>query len=463
MSFSIDGLATGLDTSGIINQLMQIERQPAVALEKRVNANKDAEKSWYGIRSNLNKVTTAANTLRVIGAEFMPTKGSSSLDSVKVTSSAGAKAASATFTVKQLATTASKISSVAHQRDAKVAENDTTLTFTNSKGEAKELAVPAGTTFEGLRDLVNNNKDLGVKASLINIGDGTARLQLSAKDSGADANFSVTGTGLAEGLNGDQFQVATEGQDAQVLIGGTDIVVKSSTNTFSGAVEGMTFTISKEAVGKDVTLSIEDDQGALVDRVKGLVNAINETLGDIDSSVSYGIDHKGGKGEVTGIAGKLAGNSTARSIRDQLLRSFTNPVEGNPFGSMGSIGVEVTKEGKLEFKEDKFKEALKKDPAAVEQLIRGDGSPQDKTSVTARVRDMVKGAADVSQGTIQRSIESLKSLNRDFQNQVENIDQRVNRRREQLRSQFSAMEKAMAEMQRQQQWLMGQLAGLSPR
>ncbi|WP_336250233.1 flagellar filament capping protein FliD [Stomatohabitans albus] len=460
MSFSIDGLATGLDTTGIINQLMQIERQPAAALEKRIDANKDAERTWYGVRSNLNKVTTAANTLRVIGADFMPTKASSSLDAVKVTSSAGAKSASATFHVKQLATTASRVSSAALARDAVVSDQDTTISFTNAKGEEKQVAVKAGTTFEGLRDLINDNKDLGVKAALINTGDGNARLQLSAASSGADGNFTVNASALT-GLGTADFQQASEGKDALVTIPGTDVEVKSPTNTFTGAVDGMTFTISKEAVGKDVTLSIEDDQNTLVDRVKGLVNAINETLGDIDSAVSYGIDYKGGKGEVTGVAGKLAGNSTARSIRDNLLRSFTNPVDGNPFSSMGAIGVEVTKEGKLEFKEDKFKEALKKDPAAVEQLIRGDGSADDKTSITARVKDMVKTATDATSGTIQRSVDSLKNLNRDFRNQVETIDGRVNRRRNQLRSEFAAMEKAMAQMQRQQQWLIGQLGSLN--
>lgn len=463
MSFAIDGLATGLDTSGIIKQLMTIERQPAVALEKRIQTNKEAEKSWYDVRSNLNKVKTAADKLRAIGTNFMPSKASSSLDSVKVTASAGAPASSSSFVVKSLATTASKVSTQSFKRDDKVTESDASITFTNHKGEAKTLDVKAGTTMEGLRDLINDaKKDTGVSAALVNMGDGTSRLQLSSTKSGDEGNFNVDMSGLA-GLNGATFQEASKGADAVVVMSGTNYEVKSSSNTFSGAVEGLTFTISKEAVGKEVTFNVETDQNELIDRVKGMMSAVNNALADLDQQTSYGIDHKGGKGEAKGVAGKLAGNATARSLRDGLLRAFSEAVPGNPLGSMGAIGVEVTKDGKLEFKEDKFKKALETNPAALEKLIRGDGSGDDKTSVTARMRQFVSDATDSTKGTVQRSVDSLKSLNRDFQKQVESIDDRVALRRKQLQSQFASLEKAMANMQKQQSWLMGQLGSLQSR
>lgn len=463
MSMAIDGLATGLDTTGIINQLMQIERQPAVALEKRIQSNKDSEKAWYDVRSNLNKVKTATDKLRGIGTNFMPSKASSSLDAVKVTASAGAPASASSFTVKQLATTASQVSTQTFKREDTVTDSDASITFTNQKGEVKTLDVKAGTTMEGLRNLINDaKKDTGVSAALVNMGDGTSRLQLTATKSGEEGNFDVNMSGLA-GLNGETFHKAAMGADAVVTMSGTNYDVKSPSNTFSGAVDGLTFTISKDAVGKEVTLNVETDEKELIDRVKGMMDAVNDALSDLDHQTSYGIDHKGGKGEAKGVAGKLAGNSTARALRDGLLQAFSGAVAGNAFGSMGSIGIEVTKEGKLEFKEDKFKKALESNPQAVEQLIRGDGSGEDKTSVTARMREFVTQSTDPTKGTVQKSVDSLKSLNRDFQKQVESIDDRVALRRKQLQSQFASMEKAMAEMQKKQSWLMSQLAGLQAR
>lgn len=463
MSFAIDGLATGLDTTGIINQLMQIERQPAVALEKRIQSNKDSEKAWYDVRSNLNKVKTATDTLRGIGTNFMPSKASSSLDSVKVTASAGAPASSSSFTVKSLATTASHVSTQTFKREDKVTENDASITFTTKKGEVKTLDVKAGTTMEGLRDLINDaKKDTGVSAALVNMGDGTSRLQLTATKSGDEGNFDVNMSGLA-GLNGETFHKAAMGADAVVTMSGTNYDVTSPSNTFTGAVDGLTFTISKDAVGKEVTLNVETDEKELINRVKGMMDAVNEALSDLDHQTSYGIDHKGGKGEAKGVAGKLAGKSTARALRDGLLAAFSGAVPGNAFGSMGSIGIEVTKEGKLEFKEEKFKKALESNPQAVEHLIRGDGSGQDKTSVTARIREFVTQSTDPTKGTVQKSVDSLKGLNRDFQKQVESIDDRVALRRKQLQSQFASMEKAMAEMQKKQSWLMSQLASMQPR
>lgn len=460
MSFAIDGLATGLDTTSIINQLMQLERQPAVALEKRIQTNKDSEKAWYDVRSNLNKVKTATDKLRAIGTNFMPSKASSSLDSVKVTASAGAPASSSSFTVKQLATTASRVSSQAVKREDKMTDADTTITLTNHKGEAKTLNVKAGTTAEGLRDLINESKkDTGVSAALINMGDGTSRLQLTATKSGEEGNFTADMSHLS-GLNGATFDSSATGSDAVVTLSGTNLDVKSPSNTFTGAVEGLTFTISKEAVGKEVTFNVETDQSELISRVKGMMDAVNDALSDLDHQTSYGIDVKGGKGEAKGVAGKLAGNSTARALRDGLLRAFSEGVPGNAFGSMGSIGIEVTKEGKLEFKEEKFKKALETNPVALEQLIRGDGGGKEKASVTARMRDFLSTATDTTKGTVQKSVDSIKTLNRDFQKQIESIDDRVALRRKQLQSQFASMEKAMASLQKQQSWLMSQLSAL---
>ena len=460
MSFAVDGLATGLDTSGIINQLMQIERQPAVAMQKRIDANKSAESAWRQVRTNMNKVESAASKLRSIGGGFMPTKATSSDPSVTATTRSSAAEGSVNFTVKQVATTASQISSAGLARDAQVNSGAAQISFTNSKGEVKTLDVPANTTLEGLRDLINSKReDLGVAAGLVNTGDGTSRLQISATKSGSQANFSMNLSQL-DGLSSIPFTQAAQGQDAVVTLAGTTVDIHSQTNTFDQAIDGVSFSISKDAVGKDVTIDIKRDDAELISRVKGLMDAVNETLSHLDKETSYGIDHKGGKGEVTGQVGKLAGNSTARGLRDQLLRTFSDAVGGNALGSMGAIGVEVTREGKLEFKEDKFKDALANRPESVEQLIRGDGGATDTTSVTARLRAFAKDATDASKGTISKSLESISQTNKTWNDQIEEMNTRLDRKRASLQKQFAAMEKAMGEMQKQQQWLMGQLGTL---
>jgi flagellar hook-associated protein 2 len=57
-SSSVDGLVSGLDTSTIISQLMQIERQP----QTRLSAKKDAENKTIGIYQALNSRLAALGT-----------------------------------------------------------------------------------------------------------------------------------------------------------------------------------------------------------------------------------------------------------------------------------------------------------------------------------------------------------------------------------------------------------------
>ncbi len=102
---SIGGLVSGLDTSSIINQLMQLEARPQTMLKTRMGAEQKAITSLQALNAKLASIATKAADL-VKADQMVPHEGDEHNDKVTVSATAGAPAGSLTFKVDQLATSA---------------------------------------------------------------------------------------------------------------------------------------------------------------------------------------------------------------------------------------------------------------------------------------------------------------------------------------------------------------------
>lgn len=102
--FQIGGLASGLDSTSIIDQLMLLERRPIVSLQNRKTSLTKADSAFQAINTRLNALKSKLSDLTL--AKNLSAKATtSSADSV-VTATAGSGAAEGTYKVKvnQLAT-----------------------------------------------------------------------------------------------------------------------------------------------------------------------------------------------------------------------------------------------------------------------------------------------------------------------------------------------------------------------
>ena len=102
-STSVSGLVSGLDTSTIISQLMQLEAQPQTNLKNRVSDQQKQVTSLQTVNAKIANVATRAGELAKVSA-WSPMKVTSSSDKVTVATSASASPSSLTFTVNQAAT-----------------------------------------------------------------------------------------------------------------------------------------------------------------------------------------------------------------------------------------------------------------------------------------------------------------------------------------------------------------------
>jgi flagellar hook-associated protein 2 len=200
MAITFGGLATGLDTNNIVNELMALERRPITRLE--------TDKSWYNSRqqaysafdARLKSLLAAAEKLESSENLLKNTVTSSSKDFFSV--SAGAEAlpgASYQVEVVSLAQVQKSVSQGYVDRAAAVfASGELTLTV----GDAEPLTIAVDESNNSLSGIMQaiNAADAGVSAAIINDGtDSPYRLVLTGKDPAT--SFSLV-SGVA-GISGD--------------------------------------------------------------------------------------------------------------------------------------------------------------------------------------------------------------------------------------------------------------------
>src|SRR5690606_30892263 len=147
-----------------------------------------------------------------------------------------------------------------------------------------------------------------------------------------------------------------EAKDAKVEI--NSIEISRPTNTFQNVVDGLTFEVKSENVTS--TVKVEQDTGAVADRVQAFVDKFNGLQQTIQSLA--GVDTSSGKGK----GSILTGDSTVRSVQNQLRNLISNVVPGlenAAVRTLADVGISTNpKTGELEFSRSTFEKQLKENP-----------------------------------------------------------------------------------------------------
>lgn len=451
---SIDGLASGLNTSSIISQLMQLERRGQVRLQNQQKVTETAISALQALNSKFLSLSSAAKTFSSGGTSNgwnMMSVTSTDATRATATTTAGAAAGEVTFTIKQLASaeTWKTSGTVAALTDVVVAAG-TTLTLTKD-GVAKSIDTGDGT----LGTLMEAIKaaGAGVTATAVQVSPGAYALQLSSTTTG-DTAISLTDAAGADpfaGLPLGSLGLVNDGKNALLQVGvaadgsgGYEVIRK--TNTVSDLLTGTTITLLKQDSATPVTVRTASDAEAVADGVAKLVDALNATLAEMTRTGSYD--------SATKRSGPLYGDGAVRSLRSSLMSAATGSSDSSP----GLVGVSVQRDGTVKFDRAKFLEALAKDPAGVQSTLGEAGLAGRLVTVadTATRAQGAVGGTGLLTGAIsnrQRSITSLKS-------DIASWDRKLELREQRLTAQFTALEKALGAAQSQGQWLAGQLANL---
>lgn len=350
-SMSVDGLVSGLNTSDLISQLMQAESIPQTQLKSKVRTHESVVSAFQAVNAKFSALLNSAKDLS-LGATWQAMKATSSSTSATAVSATGATAGQVSFVVSQLAKAESQVSAdFADVADILTAP-DSKITLTNSKGSQSFDA----SDLNGLVKAINDDTTLGLSAAAVQVSPGRYRLQVTAKETGAASEFTMSGVSSST-----QVQ---QGLDAEIYLGGTATGVKvaSSTNTFTGLMSGTNVTVADVTVDpgagteKAVTVTVANDREALNGKVKSLVDAANAALSEISKySTKFEL-----------ASGVLVGNSTVRQLSSQVLQTVSSGLSGG----LAPYGVSLTREGKLAFDGAKFDTAYAANPAATQAAFR---------------------------------------------------------------------------------------------
>jgi flagellar hook-associated protein 2 len=438
---SVDGLVSGLDTTSLINQLMQLEAAPQQALQTKVGVAQQRVAAYQSINTRFAALSTAADALGA-PAGWSAYQVASTTPSVTATVTTAATPGELTFTVCQLATSHALVSgadgtTITDPADPARFAFDATgsFTLTNTATGAVTTVTPADGSLQAVVSAVNA-AGAGVRAATVQVAPGQYRLALTATSSGAAGAFTVTDLSGAGGL-----ATVQAGQDAQIHVGpstgGYDVT--STSNTFTDVLAGLTFTVSK--TGDQATLTVATDAATVAGRVKAIVDAANAALDEIAKQTRY--DAGSGK------SSPLTGDFTARALGDRLLGLVSTPAGG---GSLADYGITLTSDGHLAFATSTFTTSFTTDPTATQAALTG--------SFVVPTRDLATSVSAPVTGSLAATIQSANDQIRDLQDGIAAWDTRLANHRTMLQRQFSALEVALGAMQQQSAWLAGRLASL---
>jgi flagellar hook-associated protein 2 len=462
---ALSGLASGVDTSGIVDQLMAIERQKTTRIENHQTSVTAHQKALGGITTALNALSTTAAALNDAATwKANPTAESSDASKVSVAMLSGAGIGGHTVSVERLASSA--------QQGYTFTPNSTagSLTLTGSSGSAT-IAIAANATAKDIATAINASGNAPVYAAVIKAGDGTDRVVLSSRKSGHSNDFTVDSSAMPPGQIAEDTDYKRTGAllDASYKLDGEATSRTSESNSIENAVPGLRITL-KGVTTSPVTVSTTEavvDKTAIKTKVKAFVDAYNAVV-DLTRAGTTEKKVIGAKSLDDLSKGQLFGDLALDGMLSSLKQKMTSSIAGiGGLSSLGDIGVTVPKSdgittedakaGKLVFDSTALDTQMDKDWTQVRSLFVGDGP---RKGFSLMVSDYVKaqtGTKGILTGRVKTDSTSLTDLGK----QLLDTNTRLDLTEKRLKAKFAAMETALNTAQSQQAWLTGQINSLN--
>ena len=193
-AISFSGLASGLDTTSIINSLVTAEQAPITQLQTQESGYNDALTAWQTLNSNLSQLQTAASSLTEAATFTAATAASSNTAVASITAQAGAQVGTHTLTVSQLAQAQKIVSKAVTSGTAALGESGS---FTLN---GKTVAVNATDALTDIAAKINA-AGASVTAAVIHVGPNSFRLTLTGNQTGAANAFAAADNGTGTVLS----------------------------------------------------------------------------------------------------------------------------------------------------------------------------------------------------------------------------------------------------------------------
>jgi len=439
-TISAAGIGSGLDIESIISSLMAAEQVPLQKLQVRAGDLLTQISAYGTLRSALATFQDSVSALSSTDDFNLFTATSGDEESYTVTADNTAASGSYSVKVDTLAA-AHKLGSTTAIADADTLIGNAGDQMTITIGSNSFTLDIGGKSLSEIQGLINDASDnVGVSAGIVTESASSVHLVLTSDNSGLDNQISVAFTDsldnpIADPLGMSEIQAAA---DAQITIDNTYVITGSS-NTISGAIEGVTFELLGEAAAA-TQMSISRSNSDISSAVSSLVTSYNSLLSSIGNLRNDSLD----------------GDSTLRLIETQV-RSIMGgkaAVDG-AYTYASQVGISFEKDGTLSFDSTELNSALESDLSAVVDLFANEDQ-----GLAVRLDALVEGMLDTS-GLIDAREEGLNASVDSTNARIDEMEYRLTLVESHYRAQFTALDTLMGQLQSTSDWLTGQLSTLS--
>jgi flagellar hook-associated protein 2 len=455
-SVNFSGLASGIDSSALIDSIIQQRRKLKITpLKEQQTATQDTTDTMKELKTALNDLKDKVEKFRVLNGGGVKTGITSSDESVLTAKTIGSLSSGTyNMTVSQRAQNASlsfneRYSSMTSAAAPLVNDSDLatdrTLTVKVGTGASQESIGIELNSSKSISDIMENfnSQSTQATASIINVGTTgvpSYALSFTSKNSGSEKGAISVSVGssitAASTFTSSSLSQAT---DASLSISGITGSITRSSNTITDLIPGMSLDVG--GVGTS-TLVVGTDTDSTLNGVKDFVSAYNKVMSLIKDNDLVTQENDGG--EVKNIFGSLSGTSVDESIRDSI-RQTLGGITSSDGGStmiLADLGIATERDGTLKLNEDTFKTALKSNPSGVTSLLQNVGDTLGSTG--GNIAQFTK-----YQGIIDKLVQSYDNDIATKDKQISEVEESLSAEESRLRSQYATLEKNIGTMNSQ--------------
>lgn len=451
MGISFGGINTGLPPN-LVEQLVEAEKMPMKNVEQKKGK---IEKKAKLVDELDTKVKAVADSLK----ELAGTRGFSDM---KLASGdpniiqgnvdpTGAVTGSWNVEVLKLASKAAAVSNGFPDKD--VTELGVGyFRFDTPDGQKEVYINGTHNTLETAAKAIND-AHLGVQASVINDRrdpDYPYRLVVSGATMGGDNQISYPALYFLDGDQDFYFDEKRPAENGLVKVDGIEFEIPE--NVLKDMIPGVVLDIKQSSPGRIVNISVKENQELVVGKIKAFVDAANGVLGFIQTQNALN--------EKSDTTQTLGGDALLRNVEQQFRRLLQNAQlgVGSDITRLGQIGVTFQRNGLLALDQDKFNQALQKNPESVRRFLVGDGFA---VGLIPQTRRMVATLTDFNLGPIGSKRNGLKQQINQMDKRLESMDARLQGRERTLKQQFANLEDKMARLKQQGALIQARMGGAS--
>jgi flagellar hook-associated protein 2 len=453
MGLSAPGVGSNLDVNGLVSQLMAIERQPLTLVKQR-EAKVQSQISAYGMLQS--QIALFGDSAASLGkAERLSAYKAAIADAEVASASAGVTASAGNYSleVKQLAKVAKLATGALSSASSVVGTGSLTISLGTHESVGNTFVPRAdkipltltldasNNTLAGVRDAINAAKS-GFSATIVTDTSG-ARLIISSTDTGALNAIKIDAAAFtaAPGFGGFAFDPTVAGvqavsllqsaQDAKINLDTLEIV--SASNQISGAIDGLTLSLTKAKPGIQTTLTVSQDNDSAKQALREFILSYNGLNTLVRGYTKYDA--------ATKVKGALQGEGTAVSVLNQLRASVAGaiPATAGDFTTLSDIGITLQLDGSLKLDENKLATATATASGAAKMARLFIATTSNPDTYVTRMKSFVDKTQG-SSGLIPSKTEGLSTTIKQLGREEENFNLRMVSVEARLRRQFNALD-----------------------